>query len=100
MSNPWWDPFQRWLSRGPAPDEESSPRKRLAMVNEQIMARGVRDPLVLAAIASVPRHLFVPEELRDQAYEDKALPIGSGQTISQPFVVAAMTERLDRKSVV
>lgn len=64
------------------------------MVAEQIERRGVRDDAVLAAMRTVPRHLFVPEDLRDQAYEDRPLPIGEGQTISQPYVVAAMTEAL------
>ncbi len=64
------------------------------MVREQVAARGVRDEAVLHAMRTVPRHLFVPEGLRDQAYRDRPLPIGSGQTISQPYVVAAMTEAL------
>ena len=63
-------------------------------VTEQIEARGVRDPLVLAAIRRVPRELFVPAQRRDQAYEDSPLTIGSGQTISQPFIVAFMLEAL------
>ena len=57
-------------------------------------ARGIRDERVLAALASVPRELFVPEQLRRHAYADRALPIGSGQTISQPFMVATMLEAL------
>ena len=65
---------------------------RHAMVSRQIEARGVRDPRVLAAMRSVPRHLFVPEPLRGEAYEDFPLPIGEGQTISQPYIVALMTE--------
>ncbi len=64
------------------------------MVEEQIARRGVRDARVLAAMAAVPRHLFVPEALRDRAYEDGPLPIGEGQTISQPYIVAYMTEAL------
>jgi protein-L-isoaspartate(D-aspartate) O-methyltransferase len=68
-------------------------RKR--MVEEQIAARGVRDPRVLAAMEAVPRHLFVPEGQWHHAYEDHPLPIGSGQTISQPYIVAAMTEALE-----
>jgi protein-L-isoaspartate(D-aspartate) O-methyltransferase len=66
--------------------------RRLRMVAEQIEARGVRDPLVLAALRRVPRHEFVPEARRDEAYGDRALAIAHGQTISQPYVVAAMTE--------
>jgi protein-L-isoaspartate(D-aspartate) O-methyltransferase len=69
-------------------------RDRRVMVESQIRTRGVRDPLVLAAMAKVPRHLFVPESLRDHAYADEPLPIGYGQTISQPFLVAYMTETL------
>jgi len=71
-------------------------RKR--MVEEQIAARGVRDPRVLAAMAAVPRHLFVPEGQWHHAYEDHPLPIGDGQTISQPYIVAAMTEALELES--
>ncbi len=69
-------------------------RLREAMVTSQILARDVRDPEVLRAMRAVPRHLFVPEEMRDHAYEDRALPVGHGQTISQPYVVAAMSEAL------
>jgi protein-L-isoaspartate(D-aspartate) O-methyltransferase len=62
------------------------------MVTAQIEARGVSDPLVLAAMRKVPRHRFVPESLRGQAYDDRPLPIGLDQTISQPYIVALMTE--------
>jgi protein-L-isoaspartate(D-aspartate) O-methyltransferase len=71
-------------------------RKR--MVEEQIAERGVRDPRVLAAVAAVPRHMFVPEGQWHHAYEDHPLPIGDGQTISQPYIVAAMTEALELES--
>ncbi len=64
------------------------------MVEEQIISRGVKDRRVLEAMMKVPRHLFVPESLVHQAYEDYPLPIGHGQTISQPYIVAAMTEVL------
>jgi len=64
------------------------------MTETQIRARGVRDKRVLAAMERVPRHLFVPEELRASAYADEPLPIGEGQTISQPYIVAYMTETL------
>lgn len=64
------------------------------MVYEQIERRGIRHPGVLNAMRTVPRHLFVPYELRDHAYEDGALGIGSGQTISQPYIVALMTSLL------
>jgi protein-L-isoaspartate(D-aspartate) O-methyltransferase len=64
------------------------------MVEEQLRERGIRDRCVLGAMGQVPRHLFVPEELRDEAYADRALAIGEGQTISQPWIVAAMTSLL------
>jgi protein-L-isoaspartate(D-aspartate) O-methyltransferase len=66
--------------------------ERARMVREQIAARGVRDPRVLAAMEAVPRHELVPESVRDRAYHDAPLPIGEGQTISQPYIVAAMSE--------
>ena len=69
--------------------------RRQRMVRQQIEARGVRDPRVLEAMCQAPRHLFVREHLRGQAYEDFALPIECAQTISQPYVVARMTEMLD-----
>ena len=65
---------------------------REAMVKEQIIARGVKDPTTLAAMRAVSRHLFVPASLASRAYRDRPLPIGYGQTISQPFIVAFMTE--------
>lgn len=68
--------------------------QRLAMVAQQLRARGIHDETVLNAMAHVPRHEFVPEGERAEAYGDHALPIGAGQTISQPFVVAAMLEAL------
>ncbi len=68
---------------------------RERMVTAQIESRGVRDPRVLAAMRKVPRHLFVPEASRGEAYEDHPLPIGGGQTISQPYIVALMSELLD-----
>jgi len=71
------------------------PYQRERMVREQIAARGVRDERVLAAMRTVPRHLFVREHLRARAYGDHALPTGSGQTISQPYIVARMTELLE-----
>lgn len=64
------------------------------MIAHQIAGRGVRDKRVLAALRNVPRHLFVPPEFRGSAYEDYPLPIGDGQTISQPYIVALMTELL------
>lgn len=84
----------------PAPESDDSMNPdfaaaREAMVARQIEARGVRDPLVLAALRRVPRHRFVPPRLADDAYRDSALPVGHGQTISQPYVVGAMTEALE-----
>lgn len=67
---------------------------RRAMIETQIERRGVRDARVLGAMRSVPRHVFVPADLQLQAYEDAPLPIGGGQTISQPYMVAAMTAAL------
>lgn len=64
------------------------------MVETQIAARGITDPRLLAAMAAVPRHHFMPEEVRAHAYEDRPLPIGHGQTISQPYIVAFMTDAL------
>ena len=66
----------------------------MAWIDEQLVARGIRDPRVLEAMRRVPRELFVPEASLALAYADRALPIGSGQTISQPYMVAAMTEAL------
>lgn len=68
---------------------------RLKMVAETIQARGVQDERVLEAMRSVPRHAFVPSEYLDQAYDDHPIPIGYGQTISQPYIVAWMTELLN-----
>lgn len=67
-------------------------RARERMVDEQIARRGIRDPRVLAALRAVPRHAFVAQSTREAAYEDSALPIEAGQTISQPYIVALMTE--------
>jgi protein-L-isoaspartate(D-aspartate) O-methyltransferase len=69
-------------------------RQRNEMIKRQIEARGVTDPKVLAAMLKVPRHLFVSDALRDQAYGDFPLPIGEQQTISQPYIVAEMTQAL------
>jgi protein-L-isoaspartate(D-aspartate) O-methyltransferase len=70
---------------------------REKMVDSQIKSRGIKDPRVLGAMLKVERHLFVPDELKDSAYLDQALPIGEGQTISQPYIVALMTELLELK---
>lgn len=70
------------------------PKARGKMVEEQIIARGIKDPRVIAAMKKVPRHLFVEEALQNQAYSDHPLPIGEKQTISQPYMVALMTEAM------
>lgn len=70
-------------------------RARARMVEEQLVNRGISDPLVLAAMARVERHRFVDEALQVRAYEDKPLPIGARQTISQPFMVGLMTQALE-----
>jgi protein-L-isoaspartate(D-aspartate) O-methyltransferase len=78
----------------PITDDEDWRRQREHMVRSQLDRRGIRDARVLAAMAAVPRHLFVPERSRSEAYGDQALAIGHGQTISQPYIVAAMLELL------
>ena len=75
--------------------EAEHAQHRLSMVRTQLEARGIRDPRVLGAMAKVPRHLFLPAEFSQRAYEDAPVPIGQGQTLSQPFIVAFMTEKLD-----
>ena len=84
----------------PAAEAQETPRTREArerMVEDQIIARGIRDSRVLDALRQVPRHRFVPLDMREFAYEDTPLPIGLGQTISQPYIVAFMTEALELK---
>jgi len=87
-----------WLGCGvssrdaPAPATDEYAELRARMVREQLVARGIRDPRVLAVMGRVPRHELVPERARGEAYEDGPLPIGEGQTISQPYIVAAMSE--------
>lgn len=80
------------MQRGQTDSEEQTARKRAKMVRQQLTRRGVSDPRVLAAMESVPRHRFVPETLQHLAYDDAPLPIGGGQTISQPYIVALMTQ--------
>ena len=77
--------------------DEKYTARREAMVRDQLVGRGIRDQLVLEAMRKVPRERFVPEMERDFAYTDGPLPIGAGQTISQPFIVALMTEALQLK---
>jgi protein-L-isoaspartate(D-aspartate) O-methyltransferase len=64
------------------------------MIREQLLSRGIDDPRVLLAISKVPRHRFIPFSDRDKAYQDRALPLGQGQTVSQPYMVAFMTQAL------
>ena len=87
--------FIPWHVVGQQQDDFALLRNR--MVREQILARGVKDQRVLDAMRKVPRHLFVPQNVRTYAYNDYPLPIGYGQTISQPYIVAFMTEALHLK---
>lgn len=79
-------------SKAKLPEKFAVAKKR--MLDEQLVARGISDPRVLAAIEAIPRHLFVDEALQDQAYQDRPLSIGAGQTISQPYIVALMDQLL------
>jgi len=81
----------------PGGDEPSDIKARQEMVRQQIKARGIRQERVLETMQSVPRHLFVPAQSRHSAYYDGPLSIGQGQTISQPYIVALMTEALELK---
>jgi protein-L-isoaspartate(D-aspartate) O-methyltransferase len=84
----------RGFDRDPARDEREFERLRRQMVDWQLASRGIRDPSVLAAMGEVPRHRFVPAHLVADAYDDSPLPIGFGQTISQPLTVAWMAQAL------
>jgi protein-L-isoaspartate(D-aspartate) O-methyltransferase len=75
-------------------EEKEYAAQRVEMIEKQLRRRGVTDAAALAAMLAVPRHEFVPEEVRSHAYDDLPLPIGGGQTISQPYIVAAMTAAL------
>ncbi len=75
-------------------DDQFQAEAQRRMVDEQLRPRGISDPRVLEAMLEVPRHFFVPDEFQDQAYADRALPIEAEQTISQPFIVAYMTQAL------
>jgi protein-L-isoaspartate(D-aspartate) O-methyltransferase len=81
--------------RGNGDDDPGQVADRSAMVSGQIEARGISNERVLEALRKVPRHRFVPDELRGQAYRDTPLPIGHQQTISQPYIVALMTELIE-----
>ncbi len=85
------------LSTSASREEEAFRKERERMVRDQIEWRGVRDSRVLAAMRSTLRHEFVSPDLRSSAYDDRPLPIGFGQTISQPYIVAKMTELLEPK---
>ena len=77
------------------PKDPGREKERLAMVAHQIEARGVKDKRVLEAMRQVPRHIFVPVAYQEEAYDDHPLPIGQGQTISQPYIVAVMSEAME-----
>ena len=79
-----------WLL--PVQQQKVFVQRREEMVKAQIETRGIKNPATLAALRKVPRHLFVPKSIMDDAYDDRPLPIGYGQTISQPYIVAYMTE--------
>jgi len=78
-------------------DTDETVRARWHMVEEQIIQRGIRDPRVLKAVREVPRHVFVPDRDPQWAYIDAPIPVGWGQTISQPYIVALMSEALEVK---
>src|SRR5919202_3212438 len=78
----------------PEPSGTTSTEARMRMVERQLRGRGIEDERVLAAMSEVPRELFLPEDLRADAYADGALPIGEGQTMSQPWIVAFMAQLL------
>jgi protein-L-isoaspartate(D-aspartate) O-methyltransferase len=78
--------------------QEPEQVRRSRMIREQIASRGIKNSEVLRVMGEIPRHLFVPANVREQAYEDRPVPIGHGQTISQPFIVGFMTELLDVQS--
>jgi protein-L-isoaspartate(D-aspartate) O-methyltransferase len=84
-----------WGAFCQAPSEETHRARRLEMVREQLAARGLRHKAVLEAMRKVPRHRFVPAIWEGRAYADSPLPIGAGQTISQPYIVALMTELIE-----
>lgn len=80
-----------------APDESTWTRLRRRMVEEQLVSRGIDDSRVLDVMMRVPRHAFVPDKHRSSSYDDRPLPLGPEQTISQPYIVAYMLEQLDLK---
>lgn len=93
----FFSPFPaRRLVGGPQ-EEDGFARSRREMIENDLLPRGIRDQRVLEAMGQIPRHLFVAERHRSAAYQDRPLPIGEGQTISQPYIVALMTELLELK---
>ncbi len=89
-----WESEAGTLAAGAVPDDGVW-KSRAMKLRQELEAEGIRDPRVLAALERVPRHRFVPQDLRSEAYADRALPIGLEQTISQPYVVAYMTAALE-----
>ena len=92
---PWPGGLNSWSALTRENDAETLSGLRQRMVERDLRGRGIKDPRVLEALGSIPRHEFVPKALWSAAYEDRPLPIGNGQTISQPYVVALMTELLE-----
>ncbi len=82
------------MERGPFINNDPRQAERAQMVQDQIVGRGIVAPRVIQAMGTIPRHWFVLESDAEEAYEDHPLPIGFGQTISQPYIVAFMTEAL------
>lgn len=96
--NKWWGLIIILLLASSAPAGDIDQSQRDAMVRTQIAGRGIKDTATLQAMRTVPRHLFVPSSLADSAYQDQPMPIGYGQTISQPYIVAYMTEVIRPKA--
>jgi protein-L-isoaspartate(D-aspartate) O-methyltransferase len=97
QSPPTVTPTQLFPTDSPLPptEENQYTQKRAQMVDDQIAPRGIEDQAILSAMRNIPRHKFVPDDMVDLAYEDHPLPIGFGQTISQPYIVALMTQAID-----
>jgi len=94
-STNWIPGAQKSQSETPSPDTAEFARLRERMVRDQLRGRDITDPRVLAAMLKVPRHEFIPNDFRRSAYDDSALPLEMGQTISQPYIVAYMTQALE-----
>jgi protein-L-isoaspartate(D-aspartate) O-methyltransferase len=93
----WFPTVQKEQSKMTSADDATFSKRRQQMVRQQLQARDISDSHVLGAMLRVPRHVFVPAESVESAYEDNALPLRSGQTISQPYIVAYMTQALELK---